>query len=123
MGGTPVIERVGHSFIKERMRRENAIFSGESSGHTYFRDFWFADTGLLPMIVLINLINKAGKKLSELITPVMAKYPMSGEINSLVKDPKTTTDQIENLYSENGIVSRLDGLSIEFTDWRCISRT
>lgn len=118
MSGKPIIERVGHSFIKERMRKENAIFSGESSGHTYFRDFWYADTGLLPLLVLINLLNAAGQKLSTLIEPIMNQYPMSGEINSLVKNTKETSEKIERLYEKNGIVSRLDGLSIEFADWR-----
>lgn len=118
MKGKVVLERVGHSFIKERMRKDNAIFSGESSGHTYFRDFWYADTGLLPLLVLINLLNKSGKKFSSLIKPVMKKYPMSGEINSVVDDTKKTTALIEKLYKKGGKVNKLDGLSIEFNDWR-----
>jgi phosphomannomutase len=118
LGGKPVIERVGHSYIKERMRSENAIFSGESSGHTYFRDFWYADTGLLPLIVLVNLLNKSGKRFSELINPVMKKYPMSGEINTVVADTKIMTDLIEKLYKKGGKISKLDGLSIEYADWR-----
>lgn len=118
MAGKPIIERVGHSFIKERMRKDNAIFSGESSGHTYFRDFWYADTGLLPLLVLINLLNKSNKKLSQLIAPVMKKYPMSGEINSVVADTKKTSLKIEKLYKKGGKINKLDGLSIEFSDWR-----
>lgn len=118
MGGEPLIERVGHSFIKERMRQEDAIFSGESSGHTYFRDFWYADTGLLPLLVLVNLLNKANQKLSDLIRPVMAKYPMSGEINSIVENPDAVRQAIEEQYAKDGIINKLDGLSIEFSDWR-----
>jgi len=118
MEGKAVLERVGHSYIKERMRKENAIFSGESSGHTYFRDFWFADTGLLPVLVLMNLLNHTGKKISQLIEPVMKKYPMSGEINSIVEDPKKVVATIEKLYKKGGKINKLDGLSIEFADWR-----
>jgi phosphomannomutase len=118
MKGKALLEHVGHSYIKERMRKDNAIFSGESSGHTYFRDFWYADTGLLPLLVLINLLNKTGKKLSQLIAPIMKKYPMSGEINSVVESTEATTAKIEKLYKKGGKVSKFDGLSIEFNDWR-----
>lgn len=118
MKAKTALERVGHSYIKERMRKENAIFSGESSGHTYFRDFWFADTGLLPLLVLVNLLNKSSKKLSQLVAPVMKKYPMSGEINTLVSDTKKITAKVENLYKKGGKINKLDGLSIEFADWR-----
>lgn len=116
MKAKAVLERVGHSYIKERMRKENAIFSGESSGHTYFRDFWFADTGLLPVLVLINLLEKENKKLSQLISPIINKYPISGEINSIVEDPEATLKKIEKIYQ--GKKSKLDGLSIELPDWR-----
>lgn len=118
MKGKALLEHVGHSYIKERMRKDNAIFSGESSGHTYFRDFWYADTGLLPLLVLVNLLNKTGKKLSQLIAPIMKKYPMSGEINSIVESTEATTGKIEKLYKKGGKVSKFDGLSIEFSDWR-----
>lgn len=117
MKAEAVLERVGHSYIKERMRKDNAIFSGESSGHTYFRDFWYADTGLLPLLVLINLLNKSGKKLSTIIAPIMEKYPISGEINSIVNDPKAVVAHIEELFKD-GTINKLDGLSVEYPEWR-----
>lgn len=117
VGARPLLERVGHSYIKERMRRENAIFSGESSGHTYFRDFWYADSGLIPLLFLINLIVKKNKKLSELVEPIIKKYFISGEINSRVGDTKKTIKQLEAKY-KNGRKNKIDGLSIEFPDWR-----
>ncbi|MBR9690053.1 phosphomannomutase/phosphoglucomutase [Candidatus Woesearchaeota archaeon] len=117
MKAIPILERVGHSYIKDRMRKENAIFSGESSGHTYFRDFWYSDTGLLPLLFLINILNHENKKLSELILPIIEKYPISGEINFKVQDPDKKIEEIENKYKE-GKLSKLDGISIEYPNWR-----
>ncbi|MEI7498206.1 MAG: phosphomannomutase/phosphoglucomutase [Candidatus Falkowbacteria bacterium] len=117
VGAKAVMERVGHSYIKESMRHNNAIFAGESSGHTYFRDFWYADSGLLPVLVLVNLLAKAGQPLSELIQPVFDQYPMSGELNSTVADVAAVLARIESKYAD-GKIEHFDGLSIEFSDWR-----
>lgn len=117
MGAKPVLERVGHSYIKARMRKEKAIFSGESSGHTYFRDFWFADSGLIPLLSLINLLAQENKKLSELIAPLFKTYFISGEINSTVSDTAKVLETLETKY-QNAKIDKLDGLSIEFPDWR-----
>jgi len=117
MKGKAVLERVGHSYIKQCMRKENAIFSGESSGHTYFRDFWYADTGLIPVLILINLLATEQKKLSQLIAPIIKKYPISGEINSIVENPDKTLLKIEKLF-KGGKKNKLDGLSIEYPDFR-----
>lgn len=117
MGAKALLERVGHSYIKERMRKDDAIFSGESSGHTYFRDFWYADTGLIPLLFIANLLAKENKKLSQLTGPIMKKYPISGEFNSTVADPDAKLKEVERLY-KGGKKNKLDGLSIEFADWR-----
>jgi len=117
MGATPLLERVGHSYIKARMRKEKVIFSGESSGHTYFKDFWYADSGLLPLLALANLLAKENKKLSELVAPLFKKYFISGEINSTVNSVEKVLKKIEKKYSK-GIISKFDGLSVEFSDWR-----
>lgn len=116
-GAKPILERVGHSYIKERMRKESAVFSGESSGHTYFRDFWYADTGLIPLLVLINLLVKENKKLSVLVAPLFKKYFISGEINSRVADAKKIINRAEQKY-KTGKKNKLDGLSVEFKNWR-----
>lgn len=117
VGAEPLLERVGHSYIKQRMRRERAIFSGESSGHTYFRDFWFADSGLLPLLVLANLLAEEKKKLSELVAALFKKYFISGEINSTVNDAAKVLKDLETKY-KRAKIDKLDGLSVEFSDWR-----
>lgn len=117
MGATPVLERVGHSYIKARMRKEKVIFSGESSGHTYFKDFWYADSGLIPLLVLTNLLADENKNLSELIAPLFKKYFISGEINSTVSSVEKILKNLETKYNK-GEISKFDGLSVEFPDWR-----
>ena len=117
MGATPLLERVGHSYIKARMRKEKVIFSGESSGHTYFKDFWYADSGLIPLLVLANLLADEKKNLSELVAPLFKKYFISGEINSTVSDVNKILKKLEIKYSK-GKISHFDGLSAEFPDWR-----
>jgi phosphomannomutase len=117
MGAKAILERVGHSYIKERMKKENAIFSGESSGHTYFRDFWYADTGLIPLLLLLNLITEEKKALSELVDPLFQKYFISGEINSKVKDTKKILKKLEQKY-KSGKINKVDGLSVEYKNWR-----
>ncbi|MDO8444438.1 MAG: phosphomannomutase/phosphoglucomutase [bacterium] len=114
-GGKAVIERVGHSFIKLAMRKTNAFFSGESSGHTYFRDFWFADSGIIPLLEVLEMTGATGKSLDEILAPYFAKYFISGEFNSTVADAKAILNKIEAKYSDAEI-SKLDGLSIEYSD-------
>lgn len=121
-GGKSVMERVGHSYIKARMKKENAIFCGESSGHTYFRDFWFADTGVLPFLLLVEMISKTGQSLDQLVADILEKYPVSGEINSTVDDPATIFGKIKEKYLDAEI-SELDGISIEYKDWRANVRS
>lgn len=116
-GGIPILERVGHSYIKAGMRKENAIFSGESSGHTFYRDFWFADSGILPLFQVINLINGEGKTLDKMVKSLMEKYFISGEINSEVEDKEKIFKQVSQKYSD-AKQSDFDGLSIEYDDWR-----
>lgn len=116
-GGTPVVCRVGHSYIKEKMREVNALYATESSGHTYFRDFWYADNGMIPVMQVLEYLSENNVKLSEEIAPVMAKYVISGEINSDVVDKEGKMKQIETKYS-NGEISKLDGVAVEYSDFR-----
>ncbi|MFY9484279.1 MAG: phosphomannomutase/phosphoglucomutase [Patescibacteria group bacterium] len=115
--GEPVPARVGHSYIKTKMREVDAVFSGESSGHTYFRDFWYADTGIIPLLLILELLSKSGKKLSELTKPYLDQYPISGEINSTVSDVETVLKKIEERYS-GAKIDHFDGLTIEHDAWR-----
>jgi len=116
-GGEAIIERVGHSFIKARMKKEDALFCGESSGHTYFKDFWYADCGIIPSLMVMEMLSKKGKKLSELVEPLFNQYFISGEINTTVTDAKTVLGKIKEKYADAQI-SEVDGVSIEYTDWR-----
>jgi len=115
-GGTPLIERVGHAFIKRRMADENVLFAGEVTGHYYFRDFTFADSGMIPSIVLLELLSTSGKKLSELLAPIEAKYFVSGEINSTVPDAQAKMQQLADRYSD-GKIEHIDGVSVSYPDW------
>ena len=118
-GGIPVISKSGHAFIKEKMRAENAIYGGEMSAHHYFRDFSYCDSGMIPWLLVLELLSQAdGKSLSELMRERMAKYPCSGEINSKVKDADEVLARIETEYGPQGKVTKIDGLSVEFSNWR-----
>lgn len=116
-GGKAVPEKVGHSFIKSRMKKENAVFSGECSGHTYFRDFWYADSGIIPLLKILELVSRSDKTFEELVTPAMNKYPVSGEINSSVENQQGKIVEIKAKYTD-AEVSELDGLTIEYPEWR-----
>ncbi len=116
-GGTPVICRVGHSYIKEKMRRENALYATESSGHTYFRDFWYADNGMIPVMQILEFLSASGQKLSDAIAPVLSKYFISGEINSDVADKEGKMKEIAEKYKD-GKQDFLDGVSVEYADYR-----
>jgi phosphomannomutase len=115
-GGTPLMERVGHAFIKRRMAQEGAVYAGEVTGHYYFRDFFYADSGIIPSLVLLEMLSKTGKKLSELLRPLEEKYFISGEINSTVEDPQGKMQALADTYAD-GEQYRLDGISIVYPTW------
>ena len=118
-GGVPVISKSGHAFIKEKMRKENAIYGGEMSAHHYFRDFSYCDSGMIPWLLVLELLSQSnGKHLSDLMLERMKQYPCSGEINSKVKDADKVLARIEAEYGSQGKVTKIDGLSVEFADWR-----
>lgn len=116
-GGTPVLCKSGHAFIKEKMRAENAVYGGEMSAHHYFRDHWYCDSGMIPMLLVMRLMSQTGKTLGSLVGEMVKNYPCSGEINSTVADVATVLKKVEAAYP-GGHVDRIDGLSIEFDDWR-----
>lgn len=116
-GGRPIRSRVGHSYIKETMRKEDAVFGGEHSGHFYFRDNWYADSGMAALLFALEMISDENKPLSAVIAPLDHRF-RSGEINSEVTDPDATTKAIENHYRELGAeIDYLDGITISFPDW------
>ena len=115
-GGTAHVNRVGHAFFKTRMRAEGAAFGGEVSGHYYFRDFYCADSGTLPALLILELLSVKGKRLSELLAPYRDNYFISGEINSEVHDQDAKMKEIAEGYSD-GQVDWLDGVSIDYDDW------
>ncbi len=116
-GGTAIRSRVGHSFIKALMRDEDAIFGGEHSGHFYFRDNWYADSGLIALLTVLQLMSDAGQPLSEILKPIDVRV-RSGEINSEVSDPAATLARVEATYAPEGAgIDHLDGLTVEFDDW------
>ncbi|WP_295158974.1 phosphomannomutase [Selenomonas sp. AE3005] len=118
-GGVPIMCKGGHAFIKEKMRKENAIYGGEMSAHHYFRDFSYCDSGMIPWLLLLELLSQAaGKTMSELMQERMKRYPCSGEINSKVKDADEVLARIEEEYGPNGKITKVDGLSVEFDNWR-----
>jgi phosphomannomutase len=115
-GGTPYVNRVGHAFFKTRMRKEGSLFGGEVSGHYYFRDFYCADSGTLPALLVLELLSRAGKTLSELLAPYHEKYFISGEINSEVSDAQAKMKEIAAHYKD-ARQETLDGISIDYDDW------
>ena len=118
-GGVPVISKSGHAFIKEKMRAENAIYGGEMSAHHYFRDFAYCDSGMIPWLLVLELLSQEdGKSLSDLMKERMESYPCSGEINSKVKDADEVLARIEAEYGSQGKVTKIDGLSVEYDNWR-----
>ncbi|HLV98826.1 MAG TPA: phosphomannomutase/phosphoglucomutase [Ktedonobacterales bacterium] len=116
-GGRAVRTRVGHSFIKGQMREENAIFGGEHSGHFYFRDNWYADSGLIAFLIVLELICEEGQPVSELLKPIDTRF-RSGEINSEVQDIPGKLKQLEGHYQAQGAqIDHLDGITVQFKDW------
>ena len=115
-GGHPYVNRVGHAFFKTRMRELGAAFGGEVSGHYYFHDFYCADSGTIPALLILELLSVEGKKLSELLEPLRSEYFISGEINSEVHDQEAKMKELEERYWD-ARVSDLDGISIDYDDW------
>jgi phosphomannomutase len=115
-GGVPLVNRVGHAYIKHRMRKEGAVFGGEVSAHYYFRDFSQADSGVIPFLLLLELISKRGRRLSELLAPYRERYFLTGEINTPVADVALKLQELKERYAD-GRISHLDGISVEYDDW------
>ncbi len=117
-GGVALVNRVGHAFIKERMREVDALFAGEVSAHYYFREFTRADTGVVPFLVMLELLSREGRSLAELLEPFRTRYFLSGEINTPVAEVDAKLREIEEHFvAAGGRVSHLDGLSVDFDDW------
>ena len=116
VGGLPLMNRVGHAFIKKRMRDEQAAFGGEVSGHFYFRENWFADNGMIPALLVLEQIGREGRRLSEILAPLRERYHISGEINSRVEDVERALARIGERYAD-GRITRLDGVSVDYDDW------
>jgi phosphomannomutase/phosphomannomutase/phosphoglucomutase len=118
-GGRPVMSKTGHAFIKARMRLENALYGGEMSGHHYFRDFAYCDSGMIPWLLVLESMCRTGQPLSALVRERMDRYPCSGEINRTLLDPDVALQRVEARYMTESIAAdRTDGLSLEFPAWR-----
>jgi phosphomannomutase len=116
-GGIPLMNRVGHAFIKLRMREEGAVFAGEVSGHYYFRDFNQADSGTIPALLMLELVSKRGKRLSELLRPYRERYFLTGELNMPVEDVALKLQELKEHFAGQGEISHLDGISVTAGDW------
>lgn len=117
-GGVALVNRVGHAFIKQRMRKEQAVFAGEVSAHYYFRDFSQADSGVVPFLLMLELLSRRGRKLSGILAPFRERYFLTGEINTPVPDVALKLQELKERYAgEGGEISHLDGISVSFPDW------
>lgn len=118
-GGRPVQSKSGHSFIKQVMREQDALYGGEMSAHHYFRDFYYCDTGMVPWLLVAQIVSQSGKSLSSLVDACMEAYPASGEINREVPDAGAAIAAIREAYQSNATnIDDMDGVSLEFEDWR-----
>ena len=118
-GGEAVMSKTGHAFIKERMRAEDAVYGGEMSAHHYFRDFAYCDSGMIPWLLVVELMCRQKKLLSELVGERMKKFPASGEINRTLNDPAAAIKAVEEKYASGALdVDHTDGLSVEYAEWR-----
>ena len=118
-GGEPVMSKTGHAFIKERMRQEDAIYGGEMSAHHYFRDFAYCDSGMIPWLLVAELLCLQGKTLAELVQDRMLAFPASGEINRTLVQPADAIARVEQYFHATALsVDRTDGISMTFPDWR-----
>ncbi len=116
-GGIPLVNRVGHAFFKHRMREEGAVFGGEVSGHYYFRDFSQADSGVIPFLLMLELVSKRDQKLSEILRPYKERYFITGELNTPVADVALKLQELKERFGTEGRISHLDGLSVDADDW------
>jgi phosphomannomutase len=116
-GGVPLMNRVGHAYIKHRMRKEDAAFGGEVSGHYYFREFSQADSGVVPFLLMLEIVSKKGRKLSEILAPFRSQYFITGELNTPVSDVALKLQELKERYAAEGKVSHLDGVSVDADDW------
>ena len=116
-GGVPLVNRVGHAFIKQRMREEAAAFAGEVSGHYYFRGFSQADSGVVPFLLMLERVSKSGARLSDLLRPYRERYFITGELNTPVADVARKLEELEQRLGPEGTVSHLDGISVDAADW------
>jgi phosphomannomutase/phosphoglucomutase len=118
-GGVPIMSKTGHAFIKERMRAEDAIYGGEMSAHHYFREFAYCDSGMIPWLLIAQLVSTTGKSLGELVADRMKAYPCSGEINFRVDDAKATVARVlAHFQQQQPVLDHTDGVSADFADWR-----
>ena len=118
-GGVAVQSKSGHSFIKERMRAEDAAYGGEMSAHHYFREFSYADSGMIPWLLVADLLSTTGRPLSDLVSEMQSRYPISGEINTRLSDPDKALARLKEEYGSRALsVDETDGISVEFADWR-----
>ncbi|MCE3254309.1 MAG: phosphomannomutase [Cellvibrio sp.] len=118
-GGRAIQSKTGHAFIKERMREEDAVYGGEMSAHHYFRDFFYCDSGMIPWLLVCELLSRKGQTLSSMLEDRIAKFPSPGEINSHVEDPKSAIEKVFNHYvSGANLIDKTDGISLEFDNWR-----
>jgi phosphomannomutase len=118
-GGIAVQSKTGHAFIKERMRLEDAVYGGEMSAHHYFRDFAYCDSGMIPWLMVAQLVCTTGKSLSEHVAQAMHAYPASGEINRRVRDAAACIRAVRDTFEAQALrVDETDGISLEFADWR-----
>jgi phosphomannomutase len=116
LGGRALMNRVGHAFIKKRMRDENAVFGGEVSGHFYFRENWYADNGMIPALLVLEMLGREKRRFSQLLAPLRSHYFISGEINSRVADVPAVLARIEERYGDARIL-KLDGINVDYDDW------
>jgi phosphomannomutase len=118
-GGIPIMSKTGHAFIKERMRIEDAVYGGEMSAHHYFRDFFYCDSGMIPWLLVIELLCIKNKTLNQLVDERMSAYPASGEINSSLPNPQRSIENVLSYYITEAInIDYTDGISVEFSNWR-----
>ncbi|MCJ8322133.1 MAG: phosphomannomutase CpsG, partial [Colwellia sp.] len=118
-GGQAIQSKTGHAFIKERMRLEDAIYGGEMSAHHYFRDFFYCDSGMIPWLLIAELVCLRQRPLSSLVKQRIAAYPSSGEINNKIADPQKAIARVYDYYQEDALViDKTDGISMEFGSWR-----
>ncbi len=118
-GGNPIQTKTGHAFIKERMRNEDAVYGGEMSAHHYFRDFFYCDSGMIPWLLVAELLCIKQKTLSQLVSDRIELFPSSGEINNRLSDPKSAIAAVRNFYKQDALVEdETDGISMEFKQWR-----